>query len=120
MSFQPEKALKNRLILLEGEEEAWRQTALQELLAAAQIQRDDFDLQTFSADESKPKDWFAAAGTSPFLADRRTVIVRHLLRLGIEELTGTKPKELPPTALVILVADDETGDDNKQARLKTL
>lgn len=120
MSFQPEKALTHRIVMLEGNEEAWRQTALQELLDAAKIEKDDFDLQTFNGDESGPKDWFAAAGTSPFLSERRTVIVRHLLRCGLEDLASSKPASLPQTALVILVADDEGGDDNKQNRLKTL
>jgi len=120
VSFQPEKALKHRLIMLEGDEEVWRHSALQQLLSAAQIEKDDFDLQVLSADESDPVDWFAAAGTSPFLAERRTVIVRHLLRCGPENLAGTEPLKLPQTALVVLVADDESGDESKQGKLRTL
>jgi len=120
VTFQPEKALKHRVVMFGGDEEAWRQSALQEFLVAAQIQKDDFDLQTFNADESTPMDWCAAAGTLPFLAERRTVIVRHLLRRDLEK--GEKPKfeMLPEYALLILVADDESGDENRQGRLKTL
>ena len=120
MSFQPEKALKHSVVMLCGDEESLRLQALHDLLAAAQIEKDDFDLATYSADETKPVDWLAAAGTSPFLADRRTVIVRHLLRCDVDDLKGAKFKDLPSFALVILVADDEAGDENKQARLKTL
>jgi DNA polymerase-3 subunit delta len=119
MNFQPEKALKHRVIMLAGDEEALRQSALQQLLDAANIEKDDFDLQSFSADESNPVTWIAEAGTSPFLGDRRTVIVRHLLRCNVEELAGTDLSKLPESSLLILVADDEVGDENRQSRLKT-
>ena len=120
MNFQPEKALKHRLVMLSGDEEAWRQQALHELLVAAQIEKDDFDLATMSADESSPMAWFAAAGTSPFLAERRTVIVRHLLRCEVDKIGTTNFAKLPEFAFVILVADDESGDENRQQRLKTV
>ena len=120
MNFNAEKALQHRVVILTGEEEAMRQRAFHDLLAAAQISRDDLDLETYSADESQPGDWYAAAGTSPFLADRRTVIVRHLLRCEIDKVKKTDFSKLPASAFLILVADDESGDENKQARLKTL
>ena len=106
--------------MLCGDEESLRLQALHELLTAAEIEKDDFDLATYSADETLPVDWLAAAGTSPFLATRRTVIVRHLLRRDVEDLKKARLKDLPDFALVILVADDEAGDENKQSKLKTL
>jgi len=36
--------------MLGGEETTWRHRAMQELLKTAQIEKDDFDLATYSAD----------------------------------------------------------------------
>jgi DNA polymerase III delta subunit len=113
------KALAYQVVLISGPEEALRGEALQAFIAHA-TSDDDFDLEGFEAGASDPKQWLASAGTAPFLADRRTVVVRHLLRAGDpEEIFGKEPKiELPPTAWLILVCDDEQGDDSKQKRLE--
>jgi DNA polymerase III subunit delta len=120
MSFSVEKALQHRVILLAGDEEFLRREALRALLDASGASDEDFDLQHFDAGESSPAEWAAAVGTAPFLSARRTGIVRHLLRVETDRLGGIDLKALPPTALLILVADDEGGDETKQQRLRTV
>lgn len=106
-----------RLILLAGDEPALRQRTLSALIALGGA--DDFDRQDFQADSSQPLDWCAAASTTPFLSERRTVVVRHILRLDPDG-QGVSLQGLPETARLILVADDESGDENKQKRLGTV
>jgi DNA polymerase-3 subunit delta len=123
MLIQVEKALANTVILLSGEEEYPRRKSLKALLQILEADGGDFDLQAFDADASSPMDWLGAVSTSPFLSQRRTVVLRHLLRLGSpEEVFGSKCSSLssiPPTGLLILVADDEQGDDSKQRTIKS-
>lgn len=105
-----EKAILQRIVLIVGDEELLRRRALEGLLAAAGVEKDDFDLEAFEADVARPEDWIAAAGTAPFLASRRTVVVRHLLRCDPENLREGALGSLPETGLLILVADDETSE----------
>jgi hypothetical protein len=118
LSFSAAKALASRVIMLSGEEEALRRRALTEILRLA-TEDGDFDLQTFEAGDAEPGEWIASAGTSPFLSARRTVVVRHLLRRDeIDGIGGLKT--LPESALLVLVADEESGDESKQRRLATV
>jgi DNA polymerase-3 subunit delta len=119
MSPAIEKALKHRVILIAGEEETLRRRALTDLLAAAEVDKDDFDLEVLDADGSVPMDWVASVGTAPFLAARRTTVVRHLLRCELDKLKGTDLSKLPETSLLILVADDEGGSEDRVQRMKT-
>src|SRR4051812_46511304 len=119
--------------MLSGEEEALRRRALTEMLQLA-TSDGDFDLQTFEADEANPMEWLASAGTAPFLSERRTVVVRHLLRREPPGFKGAQDEEhksfseeilksfknLPSSALLVLVADEETGDENRQRRLASI
>lgn len=117
MPLLPPNALQHRVILVSGEEDTWRRSVFAELKAAA-IPEDGFDSESFVAGETSPKEWLASAGTLPFLSERRTVIVRNLLRApdpsetfeGLSEGLGN----LPPSGLLILISDDEPGDDQKQ------
>jgi len=124
MVVSVDKALSNTVALLAGEEEYPRRKALEAILAAVAPEGNDFDFQTYDADASSPADWLGSVTTTPFLSEKRTVVVRHLLRSDApEELFGKgceKLKNLPPYSLLVLVADDEQGDDNKLRRLKTL
>ncbi len=113
-----DKLFKSRVVMLTGEEHALRLRALHELIALATAEG-DFDLQTFESDTSAPSDWIGSAGTAPFLSLRRTVVVRHLLRCENLEGIEASLKALPEHALLILVADDESGDDNRQRKLGT-
>lgn len=117
MTFAVEKALKSRVVLLVGEEEALRRRALQELIERVAPDGDDFDLSVVHGDVASPEDWLAQAGTTPFLAERRTVVVRHVLRC--DDLDRFQPQHLPESALIILVADEEGGDEQKLGRLQT-
>jgi DNA polymerase III delta subunit len=118
MSFSAFKALQSRVVLLGGDEEILVRRALKELIEMVAPDGDDFDLIHLDADSSSPEEWFAAAGTAPFLAARRTAVVRHLLRCDDPERLLVKA--LPEYALVILVADEESGDESKQRRFGTL
>jgi DNA polymerase-3 subunit delta len=115
MKVDLERALKHRLVLLSGDEYISRGRALQSLIEHASG-GDDFDLETFIADTSPPGTWLASAGTSPFLSPRRTAVVRNVLRIDAPK--DIKADTLPDTALVILVADEEGGDAERQRKFE--
>ena len=108
--MSPEKAILQRTVLVVGDEELLRRRAVEGLLGAAGIEKDDFDLEGFEGDETGPETWIASAGTAPFLAAKRTVIVRHLLRREPDDLRDGALASLPETALLILVADEESSE----------
>ena len=113
-----ERALKKSLIVLLGDEDLLRRRALDELLKAEGVQPDDFDLELMDAQTSQPRDWLGAAGTAPFLAERRTVVVRRLLAFDPEKAAGAEFGKLPASALLILVADEEGGSDDRMQKAK--
>ncbi|HEY3780639.1 MAG TPA: DNA polymerase III subunit delta [Fimbriimonadaceae bacterium] len=115
MKWDSTKALKNTVVLLSGDEYVLRGRALTDLIQTASA-GDDFDLETFVGDSSTPTDWFASAGTTPFLSPRRTVVVRNLGRN--ETHKEFKIPKLPESSLVILVMDEEQGDSDKQRKLE--
>jgi len=114
-----EKLLKSRVVLIAGDEDILKREALAGLLSAAEIQADDFDLENFAADSSTPSDWIASVSTIPFLAARRTAIVRHLLRCDADRANVKDLGNLTDTSLLILVADDEGGSDERMQKAKT-
>lgn len=113
------KALDHRVLLLSGAEDVLRREALAEI--RSQLGDDDgFDTESFVAGEIDPQNWMASAGTLPFLAQRRTVFVRHLLRLDPKDTLASIEASmigLPGSSLLVLVADDEPGDDERQRTL---
>lgn len=111
MVFAVDKALKHRVILLAGEEDVVRRRALSALNDAL---GEDAAMESsvFEGGASSVMDWVGAAMTAPFLAGRRLVIVRRVLRQKPEPLSV----ELPETGLLVLVADDEPGDDDKRSK----
>lgn len=117
MPFSASQAIKHPIVMLSGEEPILRSRALAALLEALGPGDDDFDREEFDADASSPTDWLGSAGTAPFLGERRVVTVRHLLR---GDPTDVKLQGLPASALLVLVADEETGDDGRQQRLKSV
>lgn len=122
LHFDAPRALKHRAVLLAAEEPALRAMALRGLVEA--LGDAEFDMESVNADEVPAADWLARAGTSPFLSERRTVIVRHVCRANPKDLNfdfGKQLKGLPAHALLVLVADDEsTSDDNKRKSLDAI
>lgn len=123
MKTDPSAAREKSVVLITGSEDFLRMQFLAELLKSSETE-DDFDTQSFTADSKPFDEWIASAGTAPFLADRRTVIVRNLLRCEYAAESAESAisllKGLPATSQLILVVDDESGDDNRQRRLLTL
>lgn len=124
MAFQAEKALKNRIILLTGPEDGLRRVALNELLERSGAIQNDFDLEVFDGGSSKPIDWISSCSTAPFFGERRVAVVRHLLNYGLdvrrdEPILKREVDALPSSALLILVADDESGSDDRMSRIET-
>lgn len=113
MAFSIEKALAAKVVLLSGDEDILRARALQECIRAATLE-DDFDIEFTDGGVTQPANWSASAGTSPFLSSRRCVVVRHVLRSEDQDTTGWQ--SLPDSAFLVLVADDESGDDSRQGR----
>lgn len=111
MKFDVGRALAHQVVLLTGDEEALRLSALNELVRAAS-EGDDFDVETFLGDTSSPKQWLASCGTAPFLSPRRVAVVRNVLRN--EDHADLGKPELPETALLVLVADEETSSDDRK------
>jgi len=103
-----------------GEEDVLRRRALGELLRVAEVQPDDFDLESFDAQYSSPTEWSASAGTAPFLAARRVVIVRHLLQTDPDKAKSANLGKLPGSSLLVLVADDEGGSEDRATRAKNM
>jgi DNA polymerase-3 subunit delta len=119
LSFDAKKAVKHPIILISGDEATLRTRAVAAVLAQLEMVADDFDLETVDADQVAAAEWAARAATTPFLAERRVLIVRHLLRLGADRAKNAQLDRLPEHALLILVADEEIADEDKQRRLST-
>lgn len=114
MAFDAKVALKHRLIFLEGDFASERKKALDSLVEAAELSdADAFDRESITASDKPFAEWISSASTTPFLADRRCVIVRNVLRVHPDEASESLSLDylsmLPDSALLILVADDETS-----------
>ncbi len=112
-------------------ESALRRAAVHQIYQQLEIEQGDMDVETVIADDRAPAEWTAVASSVPFLGDRRVVLVRNLLRVDPAQTWDAKPKAgahpfvddlaaLPPTAMLVLVADDEQGDEDRQRRLETV
>ena len=115
MSFNAEKAASHRIIMLVGDETFLRDRALESILAAGGVAKDDFDLEYFDAGVGNAQEWLASVGTAPFLSERRTVVVRHMLRSDPETVRKQQLTSLPESARLILFFDDELKQDDRQA-----
>ncbi|CAN5494544.1 hypothetical protein BH11ARM2_BH11ARM2_22420 [soil metagenome] len=104
------------VIMLTGDESALRRRALDEILQRVEVAPDDFDVEAVDGDSSPPNDWVASAGVAPFLAPRRVVIVRHLLRADPDRIDTKSLAALPESALLLLVADDERDADDSRGK----
>lgn len=123
MRFDPQKTAQSKLILVTGNDAEARRDAVEALLKAAGLQSDDMDMERIVADTKPPVEWVGAACSIPFFSDRRAIIVRNVNRVNPSKLWPEAKidknhplikslLELPPSALLILVADDETKSDD--------
>ncbi len=131
MGFEAEKAIKARTVLLAGAEDLLRRQDLLAIIKELDIPPDDMNVETIVADTRPPTEWTASASCVPFLGEKRVVLVRNVLRVNPADVWEEKTKSedhpfakevssLPTTALLILIADDEVGDEEKQGRLSTV
>jgi DNA polymerase-3 subunit delta len=118
MHLPLDKVLSHQLILISGQESSLRQQALRAILE--KVSHSEGEFESFHADIKPVREWFAMASTVPFLGERRVVIVRHLLRVSESAMSQVKEISLPSTAFVVLVADEEEGDESKQKKLNAL
>lgn len=100
-------------MLLSGTEQELRRRALRSIIEA--LGDDAIERSEIEAGGSKPTDWFAEASTAPLFAERRSVFVRRLLRADPKGLSAPK---LPSTAFVVLVADEEFSDGDRNDESK--
>jgi DNA polymerase-3 subunit delta len=112
--FAIEKALAKRVVLLAGDEELLRLRALRELVDRAG--GDEFDRETMEGGDASPEHWLAAAMTVPFLADRRMIVVRNVLR-SETVLSADHLKAIPDTGFLILVLDEEGSADARSSKI---
>lgn len=121
MAFSPKTATGHRAILISGDDDSARRDALKQILAHLAVAEDDLDVESFTADSRSPAEWVGAAATIPFLSERRVVVVRNIGRVHPEDiwpkvkLEAKHPfvpeiQSLPPSALLVLVADEEMSE----------
>lgn len=108
-----------RVLMLSGNEGALRSRALFDALAACGVEPNDLDVARLDGAVG-PDEWLAHASTAPFLTEKRIVIVRNLLRSEAPKGVEARLSGVPQWALLILVADDESGDESRQQRLRTI
>jgi len=130
VAFDPVVARTHPVILLYGPEEGLRRRGFRELMAGFAVQDDDLDVEMLLAGERSPQDWVGAAGTIPFLAEFRVVVVRNVGRVDPKDIWPDAPinkshpaitllKQVPPSGRLILIVDDETSE-RAQARAITV
>lgn len=115
MKFDAKKAANTPLVAIGGPEESLRRRALAEILVAANSGPDDYDYESFNADEQSPSHWLGSVSSVPFMGEKRTLVVRHLLRVDPKEV-NVDFAALPETARLILVADEESASTEDKVR----
>lgn len=115
MSFNVQKAIDGKIVLLSGSEPALLRAAIDDLIREAGLQKDDYDLEEFFGDSSQPGDWLASVGTFPFLSPKRAVIVRSAQKVRAEDVSLVSLQNLPETSLLIFIHSNESNDDQRQA-----
>ncbi len=118
MSFNIAKALQNRVIGISGGEELLIRRAVADLIVGAGLEKDDYDLQHLSGDSNPPSEWLGSAGTIPFLAPRRVVVVKNATKAKPEDVSSESLKSLPETALLVLVLEEDSSGDERKGGAK--
>lgn len=124
MKFDLQKALGQRVVLLQSSEGPLVAQGLQNLLAAHTPPGEPLEHELFTGDGSSPSEWAGAAGVVPFLTDTRIVVVRSVGRCSPSKFWDAKVTKghpfisvlanLPDTARLILVGDEEGGSQEKR------
>ncbi|MBS1715968.1 MAG: hypothetical protein JST30_16700 [Armatimonadetes bacterium] len=124
--FETASALQRRVVLISGDDPVSRASALEELTSSEGI--DPSETEQFQADAKDPSEWCGLAATVPFFSERRTVIVRSIGRYDVAKRTDESIGKnhsvvrllaaLPETSLLVLVHDEDSGDDDRQQRLR--
>ncbi len=115
MSFNIQKAISSKVVLISGSEPVLLRAALDDLISEAGLQKDDYDLEEFFADGSSSNDWLSSVGTFPFLAPKRVVVIRSAQKLKVEDISLVSLQSLPESALLIFVHSNEGTDDQRQS-----
>lgn len=116
-----DRASQSNLILIWGQEDELRRETLRELLVHLETGPDDFDFDAIGATDKSIGDWISSVSTIPFFAERRTLVVRNLLRIDPKEVTVNKIlTQVPSSGRLILVADEESGGEDRAQRLATM
>lgn len=118
MAVDFSKLAQNRVLLITGTHASERRRAVLELLKVVGLdESDSIDRETVVGGEKPFGDWIAGVSTIPFFADRRGVVVRNIARVDPEDASPpvSELTNLPPSAILILVADDEGSRDQPTA-----
>ena len=118
MTFNVQKAVESRVVLLTGSEPILLRMAFEDLIQEAGLQKDDYDLEEFFGDSSHPGDWLASVGTFPFLASKRTVVVRNAQKVKVDDIPVQSLQSLPETSLLIFLQGNDSGEDQRQPGTK--
>lgn len=114
----PAKAwLTARAILVSGDDTAARLDCLRKLASLATAEG-EMETEHVIADDRPVGDWFGSVGTAPFFSEYRTLVVRNLGRVSYDKAYAAWLRDLPETARLVLVADEESGEEDKQRRVK--
>lgn len=122
MAFDAAVAARSTVILIQGTDTTKRTEALHSLLAS--VHADEAEIEQYLHQIGGHQLWLDAALTMPFLADRRVFVVRNIGRTEFKKSSEEEfdknhtivkaMRAIPESSLVILVADDELGDSDKQ------
>ncbi|MCU0316836.1 MAG: DNA polymerase III subunit delta [Fimbriimonadaceae bacterium] len=110
--------MDKKVILIAGDDSSGRRKGLSDLLQTWGVSPDDLDFESCIASEREPSSWIASAQQIPFLADSRVVVVRNVGRLDPEKFTFNLA-EVPESGRIILVGDDEIGDESRTATIES-
>ena len=106
------KVIQGRVALFNAPDSYLAGMAIDEILAAVGMAKDDYDFEMIFADNESPVEWVANVGMSPFLSERRFVLIRNAQKAKLEELSVDSLKALPESALFMLFFEDAVKDRN--------
>lgn len=108
-----------RVVLVSGDDTQARIEAVRSIGRLA-VADGDMDLEQITADALPVGDWFGNVGTCPFMSDHRTLVVRNVCRVEPDKDTlqtySGWAAGLPESARLVLVADEEPSDDDRNPK----